>query len=104
MEAMWLDWEVYSSQHPISTGTWGTGVMKVRNGSTQATMLAMEGNAENTGVTRGISSCTLQPLVVSVETRELPNLCACSKLWADGVIGTVYQIYLVINHIITYVT
>jgi len=41
MEAMWLEWEIYSGQHPISTETWGTGVLKVKNGSTQATMPAM---------------------------------------------------------------
>ena len=33
--------KVYSGQDPISMGTWGNGVMKVRNGNEEATVLAM---------------------------------------------------------------
>ena len=50
---------------------WGRKVRKM--GVNKPSCLPWERNSENTVVTRGITSRALQPFVVAVETRWIPN-------------------------------
>ena len=96
MAVVWLEWQAYSGWHPMSKGTWDCGVVKVikREKTSHCASHGMEMQKTLKGHWHS-RSCTLT--IHSAST--LPNLRACSKLWSDSVFGTVYEIYLVFNHL-----
>jgi len=85
------EWEVYGVWHPVSRRTWDIGVWKVIKGEiNQAIALAMGGKCRKHVSGGLIGGLGIQPLVEPVVTR-----------WY---IGSVHQIYLVLNYLVTEVT